>query len=712
MGLVERPPQLRRVSERLALLPGPRIELWSWPGSGAPELLSALAQDRRGVFLDAETRVPWLRGQESELWLWQPASPPPPEVLSRLPTGARLVYVSARRSHEPAVSALHCSELLLSEGEVSSLAQALTPEGVSAELLRRLRWATDGWLEPLALALVAGAGRGRLDPTPAALLSIPAVRTFLRTEVWEGLSEALRELLLDLSVINAVDPALWAELWQRQPERKAALSELVDELGLWVEEPSGRRRLPHLLQAFVAVERDRSRAPARVFAQGQRLALAAYGRGESALALTALVTAGDPARLSQLLELDWLPLFLTADLPTLRAALRLARVKPGSGAEFLRLAAEAVVGDRRRVLAGLAELAARSGQDPALAAASRLALAAVRSVRSAPEVAALARRELAGLAPEPAALETLITAVEGLSREGSAPPLPAAPLVAHLAAFATSGLLRLSPDSFSAASFRGPQEEAAQAFHVRFFGSPVVFRLEGGSRQELSWTLKRALKTFAFLASQPERAAGRNQLIEAVWGNEPEESIAGNFHPTLTHLRRTLAGKESGEQALLFQGGIYRLNPALDWHIDIVEFESLSQRGRGRLAAGDAEGAIELWQAAWRLYSGPFLDGFDEAWVFARRELLERAYLQLLQGLGDLYLERGEAATALDAYRAALAADPLQERVHLAVMQIYARQARRDLVRSQYDRLSSILRQELGVEPLPETSAEFHRLMG
>nr|HRC84849.1 hypothetical protein [Thermoanaerobaculia bacterium] len=142
MGLVERPPQLRRVSERLALLPGPRIELWSWPGSGAPELLSALAQDRRGVFLDAETRVPWLRGQESELWLWQPASPPPPEVLSRLPTGARLVYVSARRSHEPAVSALHCSELLLSEGEVSSLAQALTPEGVSAELLRRLRWAT------------------------------------------------------------------------------------------------------------------------------------------------------------------------------------------------------------------------------------------------------------------------------------------------------------------------------------------------------------------------------------------------------------------------------------------------------------------------------------------------------------------------------------------------------------------------------------------
>jgi DNA-binding SARP family transcriptional activator len=44
-------------------------------------------------------------------------------------------------------------------------------------------------------------------------------------------------------------------------------------------------------------------------------------------------------------------------------------------------------------------------------------------------------------------------------------------------------------------------------------------------------------------------------------------------------------------------------------------------------------------------------------------------------------------------------------------MRLYGQRGRRDLVRRQYDRLAGLLRQELGVEPLPETSDEYHRLM-
>ena len=41
----------------------------------------------------------------------------------------------------------------------------------------------------------------------------------------------------------------------------------------------------------------------------------------------------------------------------------------------------------------------------------------------------------------------------------------------------------------------------------------------------------------------------------------------------------------------------------------------------------------------------------------------------------------------MDAYRTVLVEDPLQERIHLAVMRLYAAQGRRDLVRRQYDNL-------------------------
>jgi DNA-binding SARP family transcriptional activator len=49
--------------------------------------------------------------------------------------------------------------------------------------------------------------------------------------------------------------------------------------------------------------------------------------------------------------------------------------------------------------------------------------------------------------------------------------------------------------------------------------------------------------------------------------------------------------------------------------------------------------------------------------------------------------------------------------VALELMRVYARQGRRDLVRRQYERLTALLRTELRVEPLPEVTAEYQRLM-
>jgi DNA-binding SARP family transcriptional activator len=163
---------------------------------------------------------------------------------------------------------------------------------------------------------------------------------------------------------------------------------------------------------------------------------------------------------------------------------------------------------------------------------------------------------------------------------------------------------------------------------------------------------------------------------------------------------------------LLFRGGVYSLNPEVAWEIDVLELGRLREEGRELEKRGEPAAAAEAWRQAWKLYRGPFLQGHYEAWVESRREDYQRRYMDLLRDLGDLSARLGRTEEAIDAYRTLLIEDPPQERIHLAVMRLYARQGRRDLVRRQYDNLRRILAEEaVEGEPMEETTREYHRLM-
>jgi DNA-binding SARP family transcriptional activator len=254
--------------------------------------------------------------------------------------------------------------------------------------------------------------------------------------------------------------------------------------------------------------------------------------------------------------------------------------------------------------------------------------------------------------------------------------------------------------------------DPAPAYVLGLLGAPFARLREGGAERELDCRLRRSFQVLAYLASSPGLEAGREELIEAVWPTEGERTIDRNFHPTLSHLRRALeGGRRDDVQPLLFRGGVYRLNPEILWEIDAHDLASLVEKGKQLSDRGDLEAAVDAWRRAWSLYRGPFLQGHYETWVTAKREIYQRQQMEMLRDLGDLYLRLERPDEAMDAYRSILVEDPLQERIHLALMQVYADQGRRDMVRRQYDRLCTLLLEELGVEPLAETTREYHRLM-
>ncbi len=257
-------------------------------------------------------------------------------------------------------------------------------------------------------------------------------------------------------------------------------------------------------------------------------------------------------------------------------------------------------------------------------------------------------------------------------------------------------------------------EAPAVIYVLGLLGSPVARQRDEEGERDLDWRLRRSFQVLAFLASSPGLQAGREELIEAVWPIEGERTIERNFHPTLSHLRRALEGGNRGKDRpapLLFRNGVYRLNPEVGWEIDVIEFSRLADEGKDLAGRGELAAAPEAWQRAWRLYRGPFLQGYYEGWVASLRDTYQRRYLELLRDLGDLYVRLGRNEEAMDAYRASLVEDPFQERVHVAVMRLYAGQGRRDLVRRQYDHVCRILLEELSQTPMQETTREYHLLM-
>lgn len=257
--------------------------------------------------------------------------------------------------------------------------------------------------------------------------------------------------------------------------------------------------------------------------------------------------------------------------------------------------------------------------------------------------------------------------------------------------------------------------EGVPRYKLGFLGSPVANRRDpDGTEIDLDCRLRRSLQVLAYLASSPGMEAGREELMEAIWPTEGERTIDRNFHPTLSHLRRALeAGFRQREQTvpLLFRRGVYRLNPDFVWEVDALELDLRLDEGKARLERGEPAAAAEAWERGWRLYRGAFLQGHYEAWVSERRDRYQRHYLELLRELGDVYLRLELPEKAMDAYRSVLLEDPLYERVHVALMRLYASQGRRDLVRRQYDRLCTLLLEEVGVQPQPQTTRDYHRLM-
>lgn len=236
-------------------------------------------------------------------------------------------------------------------------------------------------------------------------------------------------------------------------------------------------------------------------------------------------------------------------------------------------------------------------------------------------------------------------------------------------------------------------------FEVRQSGKPLVLCSSRNGQSILR-----------YLVARSGHHATSDTLQAMLWPEDEPEVAQNKLHIAISALRRSLHGGspcEPGCSYIVFKKRVYYLNPAAIIRTDVDEFLHCYQIGQQR-----GEERVAFYERACRLYTGPFLlEDLYADWSFLLREQFSQTYHTMCGVLTDHYLKIKRYENAAKWATAILKENRCDEAAHQQLMQIYAAQGRRSEAMQQYQHCERILRQELAVQPLPETVQLFQTLL-
>jgi YVTN family beta-propeller protein len=207
----------------------------------------------------------------------------------------------------------------------------------------------------------------------------------------------------------------------------------------------------------------------------------------------------------------------------------------------------------------------------------------------------------------------------------------------------------------------------------------------------------------AVLALQPNRTISTEQLVQALWGEDPPESAVKTLQTHVFQLRRVLATGQSHDPsglAIVTDGRGYRLEVD-PLSIDSERFQRLVAEGRN--AGSNPARAATVLSDALALWRGEGLPDIGDDPV-ASAELLRLGELRAsaVDDLVRIRLALGDAEGAIPELRRELAQSPYSELLWTDLVLVLAGAGRRAEALRAYREAEQALRRELDVEPSVE----------
>jgi predicted ATPase/DNA-binding SARP family transcriptional activator len=480
---------------------------------------------------------------------------------------------------------------------------------------------------------------------------------------------------------------LWAELGDARAEAYA-LNYLGSALML-ADPHAGERVLRRTREVFHSIEDRFGEAMAL-----NSLAVCLQGMGELDAAIDAAAAAATLARE------DGAAGTLAIALLVLGAALYLG----GSPARAMSQLEEAASHFRQAIhpaVARLLELYAAALAQLDHGADAAIALGAADGVRK--------RMGMAPAAQEPAPWGQIPTPVRALLadgrlvqawREGTGLDTTEALDWVHARAAGAAGRQPRAGDTSPAAGGTSPAALRVQAL------GPLIIDHCGRVLPAEAWGSARPRELLLYLLMHPHGCT-REQVGLALWPEASAGQVRNSFHTTLHRLRKVLGDNVS----VAFAGDRYRLDVVGGVEFDVPTFER--DVNAALAALGTDSGAADRLATALGLYRGGFLEGEPVGdWHLEVRDRMERLQRTALGALAEAWMDDARYDEARAVLQRLVYADELNEHAHRQLMTCLARSGERAQAIRVFQRLASVLDEELSVEPEAATLALAQRLQG
>jgi len=247
------------------------------------------------------------------------------------------------------------------------------------------------------------------------------------------------------------------------------------------------------------------------------------------------------------------------------------------------------------------------------------------------------------------------------------------------------------------------------ALRIGVLGPLVVH--QAGEPVELGADKQRRL--LALLALRPNRPVRREEIVDALWGDDPPSSCLGLLHTYVARLRKALEPRrvrqEPARVVITVDGG-YLLSVDEE-QLDLLRFDAAVRRAEQAASAGDPAAAEQHWLDALGAWRGPVLAGLDgfshDPMCHALTARRSAAVLSYAEAAGA----RGHHDDAVTQLRALVAAEPLHEIAHARLMLALAGSGRQAAALEVFDDIRRRLSDELGIDPGAELSAAHERVL-